>query len=43
MANLMSRRHALNKARALLEALGSEIPNLPPYDPTKIEQVSLRR
>jgi len=28
-------RHALNKARALLEQLGAEIPVLPPYDPVK--------
>jgi tetratricopeptide (TPR) repeat protein len=27
------RRYELNKARALLEKLGAEIPNLPPYDP----------
>jgi hypothetical protein len=29
------RRYELNKARALLEKLGAEIPNLPPYDPAK--------
>jgi hypothetical protein len=28
-------RYELNKARALLEKLGVEIPNLPPYDPAK--------
>jgi hypothetical protein len=28
-------RYALNKARALLEQLGAEIPNLPAYDPAK--------
>jgi hypothetical protein len=28
-------RYGLNKARALLEQLGAEIPDLPPYDPTK--------
>jgi hypothetical protein len=28
-------RYGLNKARALLEKLGAEIPNLPPYDPAK--------
>jgi hypothetical protein len=27
------RRYHLNKARALLEQLGVEVPNLPPYDP----------
>jgi hypothetical protein len=29
------RRFELNKARALLEKLGAEIPTLPPYDPAK--------
>jgi hypothetical protein len=29
------RRYELNKARALLEQLGAEIPTLPPYDPVK--------
>jgi tetratricopeptide (TPR) repeat protein len=28
-------RYGLDKARALLEKLGAEIPNLPPYDPAK--------
>jgi hypothetical protein len=28
-------RYALNKARALLEKLGAEIPNLPAYDPAE--------
>jgi tetratricopeptide (TPR) repeat protein len=28
-------RYELNKARTLLEKLGAEIPNLPPYDPAK--------
>jgi len=28
-------RYALTKSRALLEQLGAEIPNLPPYDPAK--------
>jgi tetratricopeptide (TPR) repeat protein len=28
-------RYTLNKARALLEQLGAEIPDLPPYDPAK--------
>jgi hypothetical protein len=28
-------RYELNKARALLEKLGAEIPNLPPYDSAK--------
>jgi hypothetical protein len=28
-------RCALTKSRALLEQLGAEIPNLPPYDPAK--------
>ncbi|HXB71217.1 MAG TPA: DUF4062 domain-containing protein [Candidatus Acidoferrales bacterium] len=31
-------RYALNKARALLQKLGVEIPNLPPYDPAKDEK-----
>jgi tetratricopeptide (TPR) repeat protein len=31
-------RYELNKARALLERLGSEIPKLPPYDPDKNEK-----
>jgi hypothetical protein len=31
-------RYGLNKARALLEKLGAEIPNLPPYDPAKDEK-----
>jgi len=31
-------RHELNKSRALLEKLGAEIPNLPPYDPAKDEE-----
>jgi hypothetical protein len=31
-------RYYLNKARALLEKLGAEIPNLPPYDPAKDEK-----
>jgi tetratricopeptide (TPR) repeat protein len=31
-------RYELNKARALLEKLGAEIPNLPPYDPAKDEK-----
>jgi hypothetical protein len=29
------RRYELNKARALLEQLGAEVPTLPPYDPAK--------
>ena len=33
------RRYELNKARALLEKLGAEIPNLPPYDPAKDEKL----
>lgn len=33
------RRYALNKARALLEELGADIPNLPPYDPAKDEKL----
>lgn len=32
-------RYELNKARALLEKLGAEIPNLPPYDPAKDEKL----
>jgi hypothetical protein len=32
-------RYALNKARALLEQLGAEIPDLPPYDPAKDEKL----
>jgi len=32
------RRYELNKARALLDQLGAEIPNLPPYDPSKDER-----
>jgi hypothetical protein len=32
-------RYELNKARALLEKLGAEIPNLPPYDPAKEEKL----
>ena len=31
-------RYELNKAYALLEKLGAEIPNLPPYDPAKDEK-----
>ncbi len=31
-------RYELNKARTLLEQLGVEIPNLPPYDPDKDEK-----
>lgn len=31
-------RYELNQARALLEKLGAEIPNLPPYDPRKDEK-----
>jgi Domain of unknown function (DUF4062) len=31
-------RYELTKARALLEQLGVEIPNLPPYDPSKDEK-----
>jgi hypothetical protein len=30
-------RYSLDKARALLEQLGVEIPTLPPYDPAKDE------
>ena len=33
------RRYELNKARALLETLGVEIPNLPPYDASKDEKL----
>jgi hypothetical protein len=29
-------RYELNKARAILETIGAEIPDLPPYDPAKI-------
>jgi hypothetical protein len=32
-------RYELNKARTLLEKLGVEIPNLPPYDPAKDEKL----
>ena len=32
-------RYELNKARALLENLGAEIPHLPPYDPAKDERL----
>lgn len=32
-------RYELNKSRALLEQLGEEIPNLPPYDPAKDEKL----
>ncbi len=32
-------RYELNKARALLEKLGAEVPNLPPYDPSKDEKL----
>jgi hypothetical protein len=32
-------RYYLNKARALLEQLGAEIPELPPYDPDKDEKL----
>jgi tetratricopeptide (TPR) repeat protein len=32
-------RYELNKARALLEQLGAEIPNLAPYDPAKDEKL----
>ena len=31
-------RYELNKARAILENLGAEIPDLPPYDPAKIDK-----
>ena len=33
------RRYALNKARALLDQLGVEIPKLSPYDPTRDEKL----
>jgi hypothetical protein len=33
------RRHELNKARALLEQLGAEIPDVPPYDPVMDEKL----
>jgi hypothetical protein len=33
------RRYELNKTRALLESLGVEIPDLPPYDPAKDEKL----
>ena len=33
------RRYELNKTRALLEKLGAEIPELPPYDPVKDEKL----
>jgi hypothetical protein len=32
-------RYELNKARALLEKLGVEIPKLPPYDPARDEKL----
>jgi hypothetical protein len=32
-------RYELNKSRALLERLGAEIPNLPPYDAAKDEKL----
>jgi hypothetical protein len=32
-------RYGLDKARALLEKLGAEIPDLPPYDPAKDEKL----
>jgi tetratricopeptide (TPR) repeat protein len=32
-------RYGLNKARALLEKLGAEVPNLPPYDPARDEKL----
>ena len=32
-------RYELNKARALLDQLGAEIPKLPPYDPAKDEKL----
>ncbi|HXM44768.1 MAG TPA: hypothetical protein VN924_26260 [Bryobacteraceae bacterium] len=32
-------RFELDKARALLEKLGAEIPNLPPYDPATAEKL----
>lgn len=31
-------RYELNKAQALLQELGAEVPNLPPYDPDKDEK-----
>lgn len=31
-------RYYLNKARALLEQVGAEVPDLPPYDPSKDEK-----
>ena len=33
------RRYELNKSRALLEQLGTTIPDLPPYDPAKDEKL----
>ncbi|HST21586.1 MAG TPA: DUF4062 domain-containing protein [Blastocatellia bacterium] len=33
------RRYELNKARALLDQLGAEVPNLPSYDPAKDEKL----
>lgn len=33
------RRYELNKTRALLEQLGADIPDLPPYDPAKDEKL----
>lgn len=33
------RRYELNKARALLETLGADIPKLPDYDPVKDEKL----
>jgi hypothetical protein len=32
-------RYELDKARALLQKLGAETPNLPPYDPAKYEKL----
>jgi hypothetical protein len=32
-------RYELNKARALLEEVGAEIPNLSPYDPAKAQKL----
>jgi hypothetical protein len=32
-------RYGLNKARALLEQLGADVPDLPPYDPTRDEKL----
>lgn len=32
-------RYELNRARALLDKLGAEIPDLPPYDPSKAEKL----